>query len=396
MKRILDIVKNDLLQLMRERQTFLFLLLMPVVFTLLFSFALNGNKNKAEPPKISVAYMDLDAGQLSPVLEKMFAAVETFDLSRLSGLTPAELQSQVDNGDFTAAVVIPRGYSAAMLAGEPLAVQLIGEPAKIYNVEAQARIISTRLLSSVQAADSVSQPETNSSVAFKTAFAKALSDWETPPMTISENSASDQKSPQGGITPAQSSPGMMLQFALAGLLTSAQMIVNERKSRVLQRMLTTATARVHILMGHYLSIFVLILGQIMILIVFGQLVLGLNYFSRILSTILMAISAALCIAAIGLLIGILAKSDDQAVMFALIPMFVLSGLGGAWMPLEMTGKTFQAIGHVSPIAWGMDGFKSILIDGQGLNGVWLPVMALIGYAVLFFALAAWRFYVKAE
>ena len=396
MKRIFDIVKNDLLQLVRERQTFLFLLLMPIVFTLLFAYAFNGNKSTNETPKISVAYLDLDNGQLSARLEKMFADVETFNLLPQSGLTSTGLQSRVDNGDYIAAVVIPAGFSDAALAGEPLAVQLIGEPAKIYAVEAQVKKISGRLLNAVQAAASVSQSGANSNAAFKTAFDSALSEWETPPVTISEISTNDQKSSQGGITPAQSSPGMMLQFALAGLLTSSQMIVNERKSRVLQRMLTTATARVHILMGHYLSIFVLIFSQFIILIVFGQLALGLNYFSQIFNTILMALAAALCIAAIGLLIGILAKTDDQAIMFSLIPMFVLSGLGGAWMPLEMTGKTFQAIGHVSPVAWGMDGFKSILMTGQGLNQVWLSAAALFGYAVLFFALAAWRFYAKPE
>src|SRR5665648_464044 len=125
MKRILDIVKNDLLQLVRERQTFLFLLLMPIVFTLLFAYAFNGNKNNNEPPKFSVAYLDLDNGQLSPQLEKMFSAIEEFDLSPQTGLTTAELQSQVDNGDFSAAVVIPIGFGDAALAGEPLAVQLI-------------------------------------------------------------------------------------------------------------------------------------------------------------------------------------------------------------------------------------------------------------------------------
>jgi ABC-2 type transport system permease protein len=109
-----------------------------------------------------------------------------------------------------------------------------------------------------------------------------------------------------------------------------------------------------------------------------------------------ALSAALCIAAMGLLIGILAHSDEQAVMFSLIPMFVFSGLGGAWMPLEVTGATFQAIGHVSPVAWAMDGFKNITTRGLGMNSVLLPVSALIGYAVLFFVLAAWRFWASEE
>ena len=39
MIRILDIALKDLRQLMRERETFLFLLLMPIIFTLLFGYA---------------------------------------------------------------------------------------------------------------------------------------------------------------------------------------------------------------------------------------------------------------------------------------------------------------------------------------------------------------------
>ena len=72
---------------------------------------------------------------------------------------------------------------------------------------------------------------------------------------------------------AHSSPGMMLQFAIAGLMTAAAIIVSERKSRSLQRLLTTATSRVHILIGHYLAMFALIFGQFVMLMTFGQLIL---------------------------------------------------------------------------------------------------------------------------
>jgi ABC-2 type transport system permease protein len=108
------------------------------------------------------------------------------------------------------------------------------------------------------------------------------------------------------------------------------------------------------------------------------------------ATFLMAFSAALCIAAMGLFIGILAKTLEQAIIFSLIPMFAFSGLGGAWVPLEVTSPTFQAIGHLSPIAWGMDGFQNINLRGFGFESVLLPAGALALYAVLFFALAVWR------
>jgi ABC-2 type transport system permease protein len=129
----------------------------------------------------------------------------------------------------------------------------------------------------------------------------------------------------------------------------------------------------------------------MILIAFAQLFLKVDYLRLPAGTLLVAFSAALCISALGLLIGILAKSEEQAVIFSLIPMFVFAGLGGAWVPLEVTGPTFQAIGHVSPVAWGMDGFENIIARGLGFNSVLVPAAALIGYAAIFFFLAVGRF-----
>jgi len=108
------------------------------------------------------------------------------------------------------------------------------------------------------------------------------------------------------------------------------------------------------------------------------------------ATLLVAFSAALCISAMGLLIGIIARSEEQAVTFSIIPMFVFSGLGGACVPLEVTGGTFQIIGHLTPVAWAMDGFKNIIIRGFGLDSVLLSAGVLTAYAVLFFALAVWR------
>jgi ABC-type multidrug transport system permease subunit len=189
---------------------------------------------------------------------------------------------------------------------------------------------------------------------------------------------------------------MMLQFAIAGLLTSAQIIVTERKSRALQRLFTTSTRRIHILLGHYLAIFLVTFSQFIILLVFGQFILKVNYLRDPTDTLITAISSAACIAAMGVLIGSLAASEEQAIIFALVPMFVFAGLGGAWVPLEVTGPTFQTIGHLSPIAWAMDGFKNVSVRGFGIESVLLPSAALIGYALLFFLLAAWRFQVSQE
>jgi hypothetical protein len=44
-----------------------------------------------------------------------------------------------------------------------------------------------------------------------------------------------------------------------------------------------------------------------------------------------------------------------------------------------------------PTAWALDGFQNIILRGQGLEGVLAPAAIVMGYALFFYALAAWRF-----
>jgi hypothetical protein len=149
-----------------------------------------------------------------------------------------------------------------------------------------------------------------------------------------------------------------------------------------------------IILGHYLAMVLMIFAQVAILIVFGQLAVGVEYARTPLATLLVAAAMALWVASLGLLIGVVAKTEEQVVIFSMIPMFVLSALGGAWMPLEGTSETFQAIGHVLPSAWAMDGFKNLVIRGLGFSSVLVPAGIMLAYAVVLFALALWRFEVE--
>ena len=397
MIRILDITQKDLLQLMRDRKTFMFLLIMPVAFTLLFGYAFGGFGGSSDS-RLPVGYLDQDNSRLSRKLHDLLAASKVIRLDENQARSVSELEQLVMQEKLAAAIIVPAEYSKTSLEGKHARLTLIGGDASTSagtGIQAEVLAAANRLDSAVSAALSMEQV-TRAGLPFNYAFDQALSAWEKPPIAIAETTSTAIKQQDNLTSLTHNSPGMMLQFAIAGLLTAAQVIVTERKTRALQRLLTTATRRIHILVGHYLAILTLILGQFFLLILFGQLVLRVDYAREAGATLLVALSAALCIAAMGLLIGILAHSDEQAVMFSLIPMFVFSGLGGAWMPLEVTGATFQAIGHVSPIAWAMDGFKNITTRGLGISSVLLPASALIGYAALFFSLAAWRFWASEE
>lgn len=94
-----------------------------------------------------------------------------------------------------------------------------------------------------------------------------------------------------------------------------------------------------------------------------------------------------------ILIEDLSKSfgEIKAVQFSLIPIFILAGLGTAWVALEVTGKTFSTIGHFSPVAWAMNCFKNITNREVGVEVAFIPSLALSGYAVLFLIILAWLF-----
>ena len=174
-------------------------------------------------------------------------------------------------------------------------------------------------------------------------------------------------------------------------MTPAQILVQERKRRTLQRLMTTAMKPWEIVVGHLLGMFVIVILQMALLVIFGQLVLGVNYLRVPVSTLLILVALGLWVSGMSLLIGLLAKSDQQVVFYASVAMFFFSGLGGAWFPLETTQGAIATISRMLPSSWAMTGFQNILIRGMGLSSILQPVCILSAYALGFLGIAVWRF-----
>ncbi len=403
--RAIDLAIKDLRQLLRNWMTALFLVIMPVVFTLMFGFAFGGFGGGEEDPRLPVGFVDQDGSRLSAGLLELLQAADAIRPVVLEGgeARADRVERAVQEEDLAAAVLVPAGYGESLLAGNPARLQIIADESKQAAIPARLGIeaAASRLAGAVEAALLSAQAYTaQSGLAADQEFQnealeRALAAWADPPLTVqvrhSGAIAQETGSPviENGFS--HTSPSMMVQFAIAGLIGAASILIRERKSGALRRLLTTAIGRVEIILGHYLAMVILILGQLVILVAFGQLALRVDYMREPLATLLVMVGTALWTAALGLLIGTWAQNEEQAIIFSLIPMFVLAGMGGAWVPLEYTGKTFQTIGHLLPTAWAMDGFENIVIRGLGLESVLLPAGIMLLYAGGLFALAAWRF-----
>ena len=410
--RIIDLARKDLLQIARDWRTALFAVVMPIVFTLFFGFVLGRTSSGDDDPRLPVGFVDHDHGStLSSSLYTMLEASMAVRPVLLEGREAEQAGEKVRDETLVAAVIVPAGWGERTFAGEAPDLTVITDQAvrashmagnavhaavmRLLGATQIARIGAQAFQGTPQGAAALDS-ESARRAFLDEALALAGEAWRQPPLdvVVEQTAAPSGDEGQASTNPfgfAQSSPGMIVQFVIFGLMTSAGVLVSERQSGALQRLLTTPITRAEVIGGHMLAMFLIIMLQQALLIAVGQLAFGVDYMRAPLGTVLMMATLALWSASVGLLIGAISKVPEQAVTWSLVAMFIFAGMGGAWFPLEFTGQAFSTIGHLMPTAWAMDGFQNIVLRGQGLGSVLLPAGILLGFAVLFFGLAVWRF-----
>lgn len=398
--RIVTLAIKDLAQIARDWKSAIFLVLMPILFTLFFGFAFQVSEADSRLPV--GWYNGNPGGAVSDGLEDMLAASDSIRLVPMADQDVARVDSLIRKGTLAAAVLVPNGFGDQASAGKAVPLTLVAPntPAG-QTVTSAVQGALSRALGSTEAArlsaEAVEAVAPFADATARQAFLEegnemATAAWQQPALGLQVEHAVGAGDPvlvASGFV--QSSPGMIVQFAIFGLITSAMVLVLERKCGALQRMLTTTMRPAQVLAGHVLAMFIVAFLQGLLLISLGQLFFGVGYLREPVATVLVMAALALWSASLGLLIGALCRHEEQVVALSLIAMFMFAVLGGAWFPLQVAGATFASVGHLLPTAWAMDGFQNIVLRGQGLGSVFLPSAVVLGYAAAFFGLAVWRF-----
>jgi ABC-2 type transport system permease protein len=406
--RIIDIAIKDWTQIFRDWKSGLFLVLMPILFTLFFGIVLSPALNPAPAGDarlpVGVIYQGTES-DIARNIETLLGASSAVRPVQLTKEQASEAASMVADGEVAAAIVVPAGYFDALLSGENAQLEVIvdqstpaGQTASTAIETAVNRLRSAAETAHLSTEAYTENAEFDSEIARRdymmSAFTQAVEAWSQPPISTRHELATGEDSADtaNGLTGfTQASSGMIVQFAIFGLITSAMVLVLERKTRALQRLLTTPTRRWEIISGHMLAMFTIVFLQQVLLVGFGELAFDVGYLRQPLAVLVMMVALAAWSASLGMLISAIAKGEEQVITLSLIAMFLFASLGGAWFPLDVAGETFSKIGHLMPTAWAMDGFQNLIVRGLGLNSVILPAGILGLYAVGFFALALWRF-----
>jgi ABC-2 type transport system permease protein len=395
---ILTIAFKDLKQIARDRMSALFLVIMPLAFTFLMGLLFGGNTQT--DTRLNVGLINNDPqGAITQILVNALENSGTIKLKMLSASEETGISEQINTGKLAGALIIPDGYSNDLIDRNDVKLTILANPggtggqtviselqrriSQVMGALETARIIQREFAVQQQ----ISDPQT---FLIETIDATMLA-WQNPSVKVTTEAVSAAANKSGFSGYVQTSPGMLLQFAIGGLIGAAAVMVLERKNRTVSRLLTAPVTKAEIILGHLLGNTITVFLQETILVLAGQFFFKVGYLRVPAATLLMMLAVALFCGSLGLFFGAISRSSEQAIMGPLIAMFLLTALGGAWFPLEGTSPAFYTIGHITPGAWVMDGFQNIILRGLGFQSVLLPCAILLGYAVLFFILAVWRF-----
>jgi len=93
-----------------------------------------------------------------------------------------------------------------------------------------------------------------------------------------------------------------------------------------------------------------------------------------------AVFAGLAAIGLGLLLGTIAKTQEQSAPFGATFVVILAALGGVWVPVFIMPKFMQTLSNISPMNWGLNAFYDVFLRDNGL----LEILPEIGLLFLFF------------
>jgi ABC-2 type transport system permease protein len=392
--QIIDLALKDLKQILRDRRTLLMMLLMPIAFTFFFGWIFGGAGE--EDARLPVGLIVED--QNTVVAQGLVAMIDESQVIRSQEIEAAEAENLVESQEIAGAIVIPAELDIETLVSGSADFTLYINPVSpagqtvstaLHQIVGRLRATAKAALMSLEEITRLDAQPDDPQTYLQEAFSMGLSAWGTPPISIT--SSVDEASEEEINPYTQASPGMIVQFAIFGLTQTAVILVLERNSGALRRLMVSPISKGGIILGHVLSMFLITFLQLFLLVVFGEFAFQIGYFDQFPASLVIVASLALWSASLGLLVSAISKTQEHVILFGLIAMFLFSALGGAWFPLEITGETFSAIGHLMPSAWAMEGFQNLILRNQGFESILLPAGILLGYSIAFLAIAIWRF-----
>jgi len=401
-QQILAAITKEFLALIRDKEAIIMLIVMPAVFVLIMSLALQNAFHVTSVKHLRLAILDRGHGHLASQVRDSLGRAHMFKVVILrppaekAGGAMTRLRQEVAVGHYGLGLVLPPGLTGQLkrhLTGvgkhkliAPL--DLFVDPALPAQVRGAAIASLTQTLQAAQTAELLgslvqADPKLNGE-----AITRAL----RPVLRLKTNTrlAPDAPVPT---SVQQNAPAWALLAMFFLVIPLSVTLVKERQQGCLLRLRSLPVPAWVLLVGKAVPYFILNSVQLVMVFWEGVYVLPLLGGTALQlghspgAIVLMAVAANSAAIGYGLLIATIVRTQEQATSFGAISVLIMAAIGGVMVPKLVMPLPMQHFTRVSPLAWGLEGFQAIFVRGATISGI-LPEAAhlfLFGAICAFFA-----------
>jgi ABC-2 type transport system permease protein len=386
MRAAVLIATKDLKERIRDRSAILIAIVAPLVLAFIFNAIFSGIGGSSST--IPLGYVDQDVGPVGQAfVQQVLGAINKGgQISFRSEATVASARSLLSKGTLYAVIVIPAGFSQAVQTNGPASIQVIGNVDSPISTEIArsiaegyaAELNRIRLSVATVAARSTAplSPDQISAIAARAATAEA-------PVAVQDVSS---KTKQLDIKSFYAA-GMAVFFLFFTVQFGVTSLLQERNEGTLARLLTAPITRASILVGKVLTSFLLGVISMTVLVTATSLLFGASW-GNPLGVAILIVAAVLSATGITALVASFARDAEQAGNWQTIVAVVLGLLGGTFFPVSQAPGILSSLTFIAPQAWFLRGLGDL--QGGDLSAVWLPTLAMLGFAAVTGAIALTR------
>ncbi len=398
---VLAMIRLRLLRVARDRSGLIWLLVMPMVFSVIMGALLGGmggGGGASSRPRFMVYDGDGGAavdGLLAPLYEH-----ERFLLVRADSLVaPEAARRLVEDRRITAALLVPAGFSASAAAGDTARLQLFVDGDRLSSQSVRSLLDRTALkVNTAAAARSLVVPDVDAgaaprgrAIAFDADVFERL--WEEPRVTLDVTTLGRRAEREDwGLTRTEQhvGPAYILFFMLMFMLVTAKELVRERRDRTLDRLVASRAPAAGGGGGVVGGGVAAGLAPAAILLLAHARVFKMDYGDSPAGVALTVILFAGFGAGASVLLGSVARSEAQADGLGTALTMTMGALGGLWWPLEAVPGFMQRIGGVLPTGQAITAFHDMIGRGYGVADLAPLLGGLTVWFAATLALGAWR------
>jgi len=397
--RLLALWIKESIALLRDRHGLLALFIMPTLFILVMTMALRDTFTPGASIDVSYAVVDLDQSPSSQALIRRLGKSTAFrHVDLANDLVTA--RNALLHDRLHLVLVLPKAFGERLLtpgdsdgkAAEPM--RLLLDPALAPALQLAFRNQVMAALGAVRADELTAKAGKLFGLPVAPA---AAAEKEWPDEIRSEAVRNDQNA---GIPSSvqQNVPAWLIFAMFFVVIPVSSIFITERQQGTLQRLRAMGLPFRLVLAGKLLPFFVVNQVQALLMVLVGVYLVPL-FGSEALELPASlpqminwwAVSAAVSLAAVAwaLLIASLAKTSEQATVVGGVGNILMGAIGGIMVPKFIMPATMQKLAVLSPMAWGLEGFHTVMLRHGGFAEILPNLAQLLAFSVISLSAAIW-------